>query len=87
MQGDLLSLPVDNLQGLAYTIWRDGPLPGSDRSTILVHLARLLAEQDMHPQDALAVLADADRRWGKGFLDRGSAGELIMRRIIDKAYA
>lgn len=88
MQGEVHEEEVvAGLGGLAYTIWRDGPLPGSDRSTILVHLARLLAEQDMPPQDAFAVLASADRRWGKRFLDRGSAGEDIVRRIIEKAYA
>lgn len=88
MQGGVYEDEVmPELRGLAYVIWRDGPLPGSDRSTILVHLARLLAEDDVPPQTAFAILASADRRWGKSFLDRGATGEQIMQRIIDKAYA
>jgi len=67
-------------------VWRDGPLPGSDRSTTLVHLARLCAEQDLPPQETLQILTSADRRWGKDFMDRGAAGEGIIQRIISKAY-
>jgi hypothetical protein len=78
---------VANLHGLAYTIWRDGPLPGSDRSTALVHLARLCAEQDLRPAETLAVLISADARWGKDFMDRGPQGEAIIQRIIDMAYS
>jgi hypothetical protein len=77
---------VANLSGLAYRIWRDGPLPGSDRSNTMVSLARLCAEQDLPPQQCLSVLVSADRRWGKDFMDRGVAGEAIIERIIDKAY-
>jgi hypothetical protein len=87
MQGEVSDPPVDDLGGLAYVIWRDGPLPGSDRSTIMVHLAYLLAEQDMPARDALAVLADVDLRWGKRFMDRGDRGRVILTRIIEKAYA
>jgi hypothetical protein len=77
---------VANLSGLAYRIWRDGPLPGSDRSTTLVHLARLCAAEDVPPMDAMAVLISADYRWGKDFMDRGAAGEAILERIVEKAY-
>jgi len=77
---------VTRLGGLPYIVWRDGPLPGSDRSTTLVHLARLCAEQDLPPADTAAVVASADRRWGKDFLDRGATGEAIIQRIISKAY-
>jgi len=77
---------VTKLGGLPYILWRDGPLPGSDRSTTLVHLARLCAEQELPPQDTLTILASADRRWGKDFLDRGATGQAIIERIIEKAY-
>lgn len=76
-----------DLGGLAYRIWRDGPLHGNDRSTTLVHLARLLADDGTDPQQAMGVLRSADERWGKGFIQRGTAGELIMDRILAKAYA
>lgn len=78
---------VANIGGLAYRIWRDGPLMGSDRSTTLVHLARLMAERDVPPDQAAAVLSSADERWGKRFIDRGESGLAIMRRIVDKAYS
>jgi hypothetical protein len=77
---------LGRLDGLSYRIWRDGPLSGSDRSTTLVHLARLCASGDLPPQDTLAVLVSADRRWGKDFLDRGSPGEAIIERIVALAY-
>ena len=63
---------VRSLPGLAFRIWRDGPLGGNDRSTTLVYLARVMADRGISPQDAFAVLAHADKRWGKQFLDRGS---------------
>jgi hypothetical protein len=78
---------VQRLPRTAHLIWRDGPLPGSDRSTVLVHLARLCAETELPPDETFAVLASADRRWGKDFLDRGEAGVAILQRIITKAYA
>jgi hypothetical protein len=77
---------LPSLGGLAYRIWRDGPLPGSDRSTTMVHLARLCAEQDLPTDRTYALLASADVRWGKDFLDRGEAGQLLLARIIEKAY-
>jgi len=77
---------VANIGGLAYRIWRDGPLMGNDRSTTLVFLARCMADRDVPPDTAAAVLASADQRWGKQFLDRGESGTAIMQRIIDKAY-
>jgi len=83
---DSVDQVVTKLEGLPYTLWRDGPLPGSDRSTTFVHLARLCAEQGLPPQETLQVLTSADRRWGKDFLDRGSTGEAIIQRIISKAY-
>lgn len=78
---------VRKLGGLAYRIWRDGPLHGSDRSTTLVHLARLAAEGGLSPDETLAILRSSDMRWGKGFMERGQSGEDIMSKIIDKAFA
>ena len=77
---------VAQLGGLAYRIWRDGPLAGSDRSTTLVHLAHLMAQQGVPPQSATAVLVSADDRWGKAFIERGDPGERIIERIVSKAY-
>jgi hypothetical protein len=85
---DLYLEPIlSRLPGLVFRIWRDGPLPGSDRSNNLVHLAHLMAAEDVDPQEALAVIRSCDQRWGKGFLDRGKTGEDIIQRILEKAYA
>ena len=78
---------VRQLGGLAYRIWRDGPLYGSDRSTTLVHLTRLCAEQEFTIDQSMAVLRSADDRWGKGFMQRGEAGREILERIVAKAYS
>lgn len=66
--GDLGHL-VGQLPGLAFTIFRDGPLDGKDRSTTLSRLAAKIAEAGFTPAETLALLVDADRRWGK-FYDR-----------------
>ena len=75
---DLLPL----LDGKSYTIWKDGPLPGSDRSTTLAKLAHHLYECGLQPTHAFAVLRSADARWGK-FQDRPEQ----LERMIERAYA
>jgi hypothetical protein len=77
---------VGQLSALARHIWYHGPLQGNDRSTTFVRLAREMAEADINPSDAFAVLRSCDERWGKHFLDRGPAGEAIVQRILAKAY-
>jgi hypothetical protein len=80
-------LEVENilpmLDGLAFTMWRDGPLEGSDRSSTLAHLSHLLVEQ-LRPSAALAVLLSADLRWGK-FHDKGDTRPLVD--MIERAVA
>lgn len=78
---------MDQLSPLARHIWLHGPLDGNDRSTTFVRLAREMAELDIDPANALAVLRCCDQRWGKQFLDRGASGEAIVARILAKAYA
>lgn len=57
---------TDKLTGLAFTIFRDGPLDGRDRSGTLMRLAHLMAESGvLTPGEAVALLADADIRYGK----------------------
>ncbi len=60
-----LSLILNRIDGLSYTIWRDGPLDGSDRSGTLARLAYRLAEQQFTADETFAVLKSADQRWGK----------------------
>jgi hypothetical protein len=73
------------LSGKAFTIWRDGPLEGRDRSNTLAKLAYTLAADGLQMPAAFAVVRDADRRWGK-FADRPDCDEQIMR-FIERAYS
>jgi hypothetical protein len=57
-------------------IFNDGPLEGRDRSGTLARLCHLLAESGRFtPGEALALMYDADRRWGK-HLERGDPERL-----------
>lgn len=77
---------VERLDGLAFTIWRDGPLDGSDRSDTLWKLCALMRENgNITFNEALDLLLDADRRWGK-FHVRGVSGEQQLSRMLSKAW-
>lgn len=69
------------LDGLAYTIWKDGPLPGKDRSSTLVHLAHLCAERGLTAQQTFTVVRSADQRHGRKFADREDGDERIMELV------
>jgi hypothetical protein len=57
-------------------IFNEGPLEGRDRSGTLARLCHLLAESGRFtPGEALALMYDADRRWGK-HLERGDPERL-----------
>lgn len=73
------------LDGLAFTMWRDGPLPGKDRSTTLAHLGRLTAERGLTATQTFAVLQSADVRWGGKFANRADGLEQIAR-LVENAY-
>jgi hypothetical protein len=72
------------LDGKTFTIWKDGPLPGSDRSNTLARLAYGCAERGITATQAFAVLKSADARWGK-FHDRADCDEQLAR-FIERAY-
>ena len=91
---------VKRLPGLAYRIFQEGPLherevdgkrKGSrDRSGTLARLAHLCAEAETFtPGETLAVLVDADRRWGKFFdrFDGMEQLELMVGRAFGKRLA
>jgi hypothetical protein len=75
---------IEMLGGLAYTVWKDGPLEGRDRSNTLAKLSYLLRDDDMPMPHAFAVVRDADTRWGK-FAGRTDCDEQIMS-IVQRAY-
>lgn len=78
-QGDATA----QLSGLAYTIYKNGPLPGSDRSTTLFRLAAKALECGLSAVDVLTIMLDADNRWGK-FAGR-SDQEAQLIKIIERA--
>ena len=69
------------LSGRTFTIWKDGPLPGSDRSSTLVRLAVGARDDGLTPSEQFAVVWSADERWGK-FHGRED-GEAQVAKIID----
>lgn len=87
---------VERMPGLPFTIFQQGPFfEGAtrhpDRSQTLAHMAHLLAEAHDHdgvrlfmPGEALALLVDADKRWGK-FWDRAD-GQYQLEKMIVAAY-
>jgi len=56
---------TNRLNPLAWTIYEEGPLDGNDRSGTLIRLANCCKESGLSPQEALTIVTDADRRWGK----------------------
>lgn len=77
---------VKMLAPLAFTIWRDGPLDGKDRSTTLAKLAHLVCEQGFTPKQAFAILKSADVRMGGKFANRAD-GDDQLARLVDNAYS
>ena len=75
---------TDKLTGLAYTIYSKGPLEGMDRSDTLARLGHKCRESNLTPGETLAVLRDADRRWGK-FADRPDC-EQQLQKLVENAY-
>jgi hypothetical protein len=68
----------------SYTIMANGPLEGSDRSSTLVRLAYRLRTDGLMPAEALTVLIEADKKWGK-FHDRED-GVMHLESIVMKVY-
>lgn len=61
-----------------------GPFEDSDRSSFLFRLGRYLVEDGYSPDDALALLVNADERWGK-YMARGDVHEI--EKIVSKVFA
>lgn len=69
---------------IAYVMWRDGPLEGSDRSSTLFRLACRLRDNETPAQDAFLIVKSADERWGKFYLRSDGDQEII--KIIERSY-
>jgi hypothetical protein len=67
-------------------VFHEGPLEGSDRSSTLWKLANRLYEERTHDEnEALAILRDADRRWGKRFEERPNGLKYLID-IVEKVF-
>jgi len=84
------SAAVDRLErrlnGLAYTIFMDGPLEDGDRSGTLFKLAVNAFESGLDPNEVYAVVEDADARWGK-FSERRDGAQQLERIVARAASA
>ena len=87
---DMSNVSASVEQALTYcnqyvqTIWQNGPMPGSDRSSILCMMTYRMLEHGVPIGMAYIVLQDADKRWGKYHL-RDNATELLTD-IIERVY-
>ena len=80
-----ISDAMRKLSPLGYVIWRDGPLPGNDRSRTLVRLAYVCHDSNLTPQECRLVVVDADRRWGK-YAEHPN-GDNEIDKIIHRVYS
>jgi hypothetical protein len=72
------------MSGLAWTIFRDGPLENQDRSGALFRLAALLHEDDLSPEEIYTIVAAADKAWGK--YSQRPNGDHLLRKLVEDAY-
>ena len=63
--GTPLEVALASINPYAAAILLNGPLEGSDRSSILCTLAFSLKESNMPIEEAFGILITADKRWGK----------------------
>lgn len=75
---------VPAMGGLSYSIWKDGPLEGSDRSSTLFKLAHSLKKDGFTVDQAFSLVRNADGRWGK-FADRAD-GDQRLWEILERVY-
>ena len=67
--------------GLAWTIYKDGPREGGDRSGALMALAGAMRRNGQLTYDeAFSLLANADERWGK-YHGRPNAAQLLQQTM------
>jgi hypothetical protein len=80
-----LSQLTDKLSGRGWVIFRDGPLPGGDRSGTMLRFTHEAKASGLTADEAYTLLVDIDGRWGKHYLDR-PRGEEHLHGIVDRVY-
>lgn len=86
------TLPTYKMGRLTQYVLRNGPREGKDRSTTMFYLACCAAQDGLSPSEIMAVLYDADLRWGK-FSDRddrekriGKMVEEAVRKVAGRSW-
>jgi len=82
MVGTDVQEALDYVSPYVAAVWRNGPMPASDRSTILCMMVHKMREYGTPINYAYIVLTDADKRWGK-FHGRPDAVEQLVKIIED----
>jgi hypothetical protein len=67
---------------LAYTIFKDGPLEGSDRSTTMAKLAHICADNGLTPTETFKLLAGLP--WSK-FAGRADHDQQVLK-LVEVAF-
>ncbi len=75
---------LQHANGYIERMWREGPLPNSDRSSTLIRMCHFMREFEVPINYAYIILVDADKRWGK-FHEREDA-VVHLTKIIEDAY-
>lgn len=79
-----LAEAMRNLSPIGKVIWRDGPLPGNDRSRTLTRLGHECVRSGLNPSQTRVIVADADLRWGK--YHTRTNGELEIDKLVARVY-
>jgi len=79
-----VSEALNYANGYIERMWREGPLPNSDRSSTLIRMCHFMREFEVPINYAYIILVDADKRWGK-FHERPDA-VVHLTKIIEDAY-
>ena len=74
------SLPMYKMSRITQYVLRTGPREGKDRSTTMFYLACCAAKDGLSPTEMMAVMYDADQRWGK-FSGREDQEKRIARMV------
>lgn len=80
-----LGYATAQLNKLGWHIFQHGPIDGLHRSEKLAQLAHLCRESHLQAPDALLVLVDADKRWGK-FSEREDCMDQLEKLVVN-AYS
>ncbi len=80
-----LEIALASINPYAAKILINGPLEGSDRSSILCTLAFSLKESNMPIEEAFGIVITADQRWGK-FYNRKDGMERLAK-LMEWVYA